>query len=256
MAQGTSSMHGGTETGFQLYRASRLEALIPPLWVLLDQTWPDNILSPHTVIAAHPGMKQWLSGALARHQGAQGIAANLDILLPSAWIERQAHVHLGAGAVALPRYQVAQMRWSLHSLLDSRQGVPGMHDVRVANYLSGASSTAEAARRRFQLADRLARIYSQYVIYRPDWLQAWEAGKFSYAGGQSLESDLLGPLWRAAQNRLGRHRGHAMQELMAALKTDGNERPVLHVFGLSHLAPIELQVLRAYAERTLVAQYI
>ena len=256
MAQGTSSMHGGTETGFQLYRASRLEALIPPLWALLDQTWPDNILSPHTVIAAHPGMKQWLSGALARHQGAQGIAANLDILLPSAWIERQAHVHLGAGAVALPRYQVAQMRWSLHSLLDSRQGVPGMHDVRVANYLSGASSAAETARRRFQLSDRLARIYSQYVIYRPDWLQAWEAGKFTYAGGHTLESELLAPLWRALQSRLGRHRGHAMQELIAALKSETGARPVLHVFGVSHLAPSEIQVLRAYAERALVALYI
>jgi exodeoxyribonuclease V gamma subunit len=256
MAQSNPSMNGGSETGFQVYRASRLEALIEPLWALMDQTWPDNVLQPHTVIAAHPGMKQWLSGALARHQGAQGIAANLDILLPSAWIERQAHVHLGAGAVALPRYQVAHLRWSLHSLLDSRQGVPGMHDVRVANYLSGAGSAAEAARRRFQLADRLARIYSQYVIYRPDWLQAWEAGKFTYAGGQSLESELLGPLWRAAQNRLGRHRGHAMQELMTALKIDSNERPVLHVFGVSHLAPSELQVLRAYAECALVALYI
>ena len=256
MAQGNSSMHGGTETGFQLYRASRLEALIDPLWTLLDKTWPDNVLQAHTVIAAHPGMKQWLTGALARHQGAQGIVANLDILLPSAWIERQAHAHLGTGAVALPRYQVAHLRWSLHSLLDSRQGVPGVQDVRVTNYLSGAGSAAEAARRRFQLADRLARIYSQYVIYRPDWLQAWEAGKFSYAGGQSLEAELLGPLWRAVQSRLGRHRGHAMQELSTALKADATERPVLHVFGLSHLAPIELQVLRAYAEQAMVALYI
>ena len=256
MAQGNSSMHGGSETGFQLYRASRLEALIDPLWTLLDKTWPDNVLQPHTVIAAHPGMKQWLSGALAQHQGAQGIVANLDILLPSAWIERQAHAHLGAGAVALPRYQVAHLRWSLHSLLDSQHSVPGMHDVRVTHYLRGAGSSAEAARRRFQLADRLARIYSQYVIYRPDWLQAWEAGKFSYAGGQGLESELLGPLWRAVQSRLGRHRGHAMQELSLALKSESTERPVLHVFGLSHLAPSELQVLRAYAERALVALYI
>ncbi|WP_297802632.1 exodeoxyribonuclease V subunit gamma [Arenimonas sp. GDDSR-1] len=256
MTQGNPSMNGGPETGFQVYRASRLEALIAPLWALLDLTWPDNVLQPHTVIAAHPGMKQWLSGALARHQGVQGIAANLDILLPSAWIERQAHAHLGSGAVALPRYQVAHLRWSLHGLLDSRHSVPGMRDARVANYLSGATSAAEAARRRFQLADRLARIYSQYVIYRPDWLQAWEAGKFNYAGGQGLESELLGPLWRAVQTRLGRHRGHAMQELIGALKADPTERPVLHVFGVSHLAPSELQVLRAYAEGALVALYI
>ncbi|MFM2006030.1 MAG: hypothetical protein RLZZ09_1685, partial [Pseudomonadota bacterium] len=50
MAQTHSSTQGdGSEKGFQVYRASRLEALIPPLWALLDQTWPENILSPHTV---------------------------------------------------------------------------------------------------------------------------------------------------------------------------------------------------------------
>ena len=36
MAQGNPSTNDGLETGFQVYRASRLEALIAPLWALLD----------------------------------------------------------------------------------------------------------------------------------------------------------------------------------------------------------------------------
>jgi exodeoxyribonuclease V gamma subunit len=76
MTQGNPSMNGGiTETGFQIYRASRLEVLVPPMWELLRKTWPENVLTPHTIVAAHPGMKKWLTAALASHQGGQGIAA-------------------------------------------------------------------------------------------------------------------------------------------------------------------------------------
>ena len=35
------------------------------------------------VIAAHPGIKQWLTGALARRMGEGGIVANLEVVLPS-----------------------------------------------------------------------------------------------------------------------------------------------------------------------------
>ncbi len=81
--------------GLVIYRASRLEALLPPLRQLLAATVPQHVLTPHTLIAAHPGMRQWLNGALAREYGADGIAANLDILLPSAWIDRLAQQQLG-----------------------------------------------------------------------------------------------------------------------------------------------------------------
>ena len=78
----------GIATGLAIYRASRLEALLDPLIALLDSTPPDSVLAPQTVIAAHPGMRQWLLGALARKRGVGGIVANLDVALPSAWLDR------------------------------------------------------------------------------------------------------------------------------------------------------------------------
>jgi len=252
MAQGNPSTSDDIPgTGFLVFRASRLEALIGPLWTLMDRTWPDNVLQPHTVIAAHPGMKQWLGGALARHMGPQGIAANLDIVLPSAWIERQSQKYLDARAVALPHYQSAQLRWSIHELLGDIQHCRGFE-----SYLAAEASPAVKALRRFQLADRLAGIYSQYLVYRPDWLQAWEDRNFSYAGGNTPESERLGRLWHKLQSRLGNHRGHAMQNLVQTLNENPQERSVLHVFGVSHLAPSEIGVLRAYAAHGLVAMFL
>ena len=104
-------------TGIVVYRASRLEALLDPLVALLDSSPPDAVLVPQTIIAAHPGMKQWLLRALARRRGPGGIAANLDIVLPSTWLDRLAQEVLGQNAVALRAYQRDFLRWRIHELL-------------------------------------------------------------------------------------------------------------------------------------------
>jgi len=256
-----AALDGSCANGLVIYRASRLEALVPPLSMLLDASWPDNLLEPQTIVAAHPGMKQWLLGALARHNGASGIAANLDIILPSAWIDRQAKDILGEHAVSLPRYRRVHLRWALHDMLAPGHAVDGVSDPRIAAYLA-TDADGDPARRRFQLADRLALIYSQYLVYRPDWLKAWEGGQYRYASGargtdlSSLEARLLGPLWRQVASRLGRHRAQAIDELDASLRASAIARPILHVFGVIHLAPAEVGILRAYAEHGMVALYV
>jgi exodeoxyribonuclease V gamma subunit len=94
----------------------------------------------------------------------------------------------GESAVALVPYQRGGLRWRIHEIL------PTLHDEQVQRYLEGS----DQARRRFQLADRLARIYTQYIVYRPDWLDAWAVGKRlpELAGGDSRGHDLLASLWK------------------------------------------------------------
>ena len=230
--------------GIAVYRASRLEALLDPLIALLDSNPPDAVLMPQTVIAAHPGMRQWLFGALARKRGNAGIAANLDILLPSAWLDRLAEKILGERAVALHAYQRDNLRWRIHALLD------GLDDPRIHAYLRGN----DVARRRFQLADRLAHIYTQYLVYRPDWLQAWSAGRKT-----TPDPGFHAVLWRQLRTQIGMpHRAERLSQLLDALndaKDAGGCEP-LHVFGISHLAPSELAVLRAVARHRLVVLYV
>ncbi len=252
--------------GLIILRASRLEALVAPLHDLLQKTRPAQVLAPQTVIAAHPGMKTWLTGALARHLGPGRVVANLDVQLPSTWLDGLSSALLGARAVALPQYRRAHLRWTLHGLL----GDPARHgvtDPRVAAYLDGAASADEAALRRVQLADRLSRVFSQYLVYRPDWLEAWEAGTWPWATApragrvadpalRSLEGGLLGPLWRTLVRRLGDHRGRLMKTLSDALGATPDPLPPLHVFGLSHLPPVELALLRRYAQAAPVILYV
>ncbi|HQQ58430.1 MAG TPA: exodeoxyribonuclease V subunit gamma, partial [Thermomonas sp.] len=250
------------DAGLILLRASRLEALLEPLESLLAQTRPVHPLAPQTVIAAHPGMKQWLAGALARQVGAGRIVANLDVQLPSTWLDRLSADLLDARAVALPNYRRGHLRWTLHAMLGD-PSAHGVTDPRVLSYLDASASADERALRRFQLADRLARVFSQYLVYRSDWLQAWEAGKHGYATAQrddaalrALESACLAPLWQAVVTALGEHRGRLVDALVSALHADAAPRAPLHVVGLSHLPPAELSVLRAYARRAPVFLYV
>ena len=174
-------MNSSTDfSGLTLVRASRLEALLDPLEMLLAKTLPDNPLQPQTVIAAHPGMKQWLTGALANKVGAGRIVANLDVLLPSLWLDGLSRRLLGERAVALPSYRRGHLRWTVHAMLGEAER-HGINDPRVLTYLSDGNSADERALRRFQLADRLARVLSQYLVYRGDWLAAWESGKTRFA---------------------------------------------------------------------------
>ena len=134
MAPDVTADNSDNDAGLVVFRASRLEALVPPLRSMLQQTRPDSVLAPQTVVAAHPGMKQWLTGALARAAGPSGIVANLEVILPSTWLDRVAGERLGAQAVKLPAWQRAHLRWTVHDLLRPGHAVPGLTDARIERY--------------------------------------------------------------------------------------------------------------------------
>ena len=231
-------------TGLIVYRASRLEALLEPLQHLLETQLPDDVLAPQRVIAAHPGLRQWLSGALARRCAAKGIVANLEIQLPSAWLEQAAGELLGESAVALTEYRRDRLRWRIFSRLALTA------DAQVSHYLADDASGL----RRYQLADRLAHLYSQYMVYRPAWMQKWQDG---LPAGK--EAGFQADLWRWLRKQIGQaHRGEllgALTELLAN-GADGLPTDPLHVFGVSHLAPAEIRLLAAVAKHRTVVMYV
>jgi len=230
--------------GIVVYRASRLEALLAPLDALLHAWPPAHTLAPHTVVAAHPGMRHWLLGELARFRGPGDVVANVDVVLPSRWLDALAQQVLGVESVAVAPYRRAQLRWRIHALLAE------LDDLRLSDYLRGA----DAPRRRFQLADRLAHIFSQYLVYRPDWLDAWQRDPAA-----APSEPLLGPLWHRLRADIGQaHRGERMRALVSALTAGAVsiETTPLHVFGISHLAPTELAVLRALSRLRPVVFYL
>ena len=232
--------------GLIVYRASRLEALIDPLRTLLEAAPPSGLLDPAELITAHPGMRRWLLNRLADAAGPRGIAANIEVDLPGQWIDKLSRELLPASTDAAPRYTTEALRWSLFELF--QPVIDGAIDApQLGAYLAEDPGSA----RRWQLASSLGELFGRLLVYRPDWLQAWSRG-------QPLIDDAgeLPALWRALRQRIGSaHRAELHQQLLAAATQAEAGRAPLHVFGISHLPPRHLEVLRSVSRQRLVVMY-
>ena len=220
-----------------MHRGSRIERLAETLAGLLDDQRPADPLQAQTVVVAHAGMKRWLQRVLANRQvpgGGHPIAANFDLILPWQWLNRLARDLLGEAAAFDGAWRQDALRWLIVDALDD----PDEPAVRAL--VAGG----EDARRRFQLADHLAAVYTQYLIYRADWIRSWESKA-------PPRGDWQAALWRVLRRRITLpHRADRVARLCDALaRTPGLHEP-LHVFGVSHLPPDLLAVLRTLAVRS------
>ena len=230
--------------GLIVHRGSRTERLADELAQQLEAQRPANPLAKQTVVVAHPGLQRWLLGRFAQRtgpHGSHGIAANYEMILPWQWFEHTARRVLGDEALIGGAYRNEVLRWRLLMAL------PALAAPEVSAYLAGD----DAARRGFQLSEHLASLYTQYLIYRPDWILDWEQHP-----GQHSRTWQAG-LWRQLQASINRpHRAQRSAVLLDALRaenTSGNAP--LHVFGVSHLPPDVLHALQATALHTPVHLY-
>lgn len=233
------------ERGLWLFRASRLEALLDPLDALLAHLPPSQPLVPQTVLVGHPGLRHWLRDGLARKRRG-GIVAHLDIVLPSPWLDGLARRVLGEPLLGIRAWQREVLRWRLLPLL------PQLDEPRVVAALAEDTDGREA----FALADRLAAALSPLMVYREGWLRRWDEGREAVPGDA-----LLRGAWRALRRGpSSRHRGERLVALARRLREGpppaGLADGPLHVFGLNHLPPLELDVLRALARHRPVVFHV
>ena len=174
-------------TGVRLHHSNRLETLAAEL-ALLMRTAPGDPFAPERIVVPHPTIGRWLSLELARELG---IAANVSYEQPAAfaWSIMRGVV---PGLSEEQPYQPARLRWRIHDLLPGAAEDPGGHAAGSARSSAppgaldadGGAHVPEDAvggylgdrdpRKRLELADRLARMYDQCLLYRPDWIREWE----------------------------------------------------------------------------------
>ncbi len=153
------------------------------------RTDPGDPFAPERIVVPHPTIGRWLSLELARELG---IAANVRFEQPAefAWSVMRSVV---PDLAREQPYKPARLRWRIHDLLPGSAEDSGEHaaeDTRsVAPPGAPDGDTARAPedavggylrdgdpRKRLELADRLARMYDQCLLYRPDWIREWENG--------------------------------------------------------------------------------
>lgn len=261
------------------------EQLAKLLAIRLDNV---SLLACEHVLVQSPGMSTWLRLEIAKHNG---IAAALSFPLPSSFTWQLCHDLLPD----VPKdnaFTKAAMTWKLMDLLPSLLDNPDFSPLK--QYLSPqVDSTSDITDRDidantgtdihtanthailqlnqshdaiklFQLCGRIADIFDQYLVYRPEWILAWEQNQPLSSLDNRLtldENQQWQPiLWRALidynQHHLHAshyHRANLHADLIATLAnpdTDLSMLPArLYVFGISSMPPQTLDVLYHLASR-------
>ncbi|WP_144206669.1 exodeoxyribonuclease V subunit gamma [Shewanella donghaensis] len=246
------------------------EQLSKMLAIPLDNA---NLLANEHILVQSPGMSTWLRLEVAKYNG---IAAALSFPLPSSFTWQLCHELLPD----VPKdnaFTKAAMTWKLMDLLPPLLDDPDFAPLQA--YLAPvenqhANNTDEAlpyvqagsfdAIKLYQLCGRIADIFDQYLVYRPEWILAWEQNEqpLKLEENQRWQPKLWCALIEYNQHHLHAstyHRANLHQHLIAALQNPETvikslpER--LFVFGISSMPPQTLQVLYHLAERIEVIMF-
>jgi len=221
------------EPGARLYTSNRLEILVRQLAEALESP-AGHPLSPEVVVVQNPGVARWLSLRLSERWGG---VLGLNVLFPRKLIEA---VFGGEGGQSI-RSETSScldeptLAWALYELACSLRDEPAMGPLRT--YLGEGEPI-----KRYQLAERLAGLFDQYRLFRPDMLRRWEAGE---AG-----DDWQAVLWCALKKRFPQERDIATlieQASPAERLRELAPRGRLALFGTSTLPPVYLEGVRRMA---------
>ncbi len=225
---------------FQLYHHHDLDRLAELLSVLLSRRNRQHALEPDTVIVPNRGVGRWLQMRLAE---SDGIAANIEFPLLARFIWDQVPALL-PGRPTSPDFERDRMRWHLYAVLPE---VAKENDA-VTHYLEASPPDIH----RLQLADRLADVFDQYLIYRPSLLAGWEQGKIAETSPESWQARV----WLALTRRLGaEHRARLLARFAeraanGALENTDRLPGSVCCFGLSQIPPEYVKFLYGLGQLT------
>lgn len=237
--------------GLSVVTAPRLEPLFERLADAIAADPLPPLQRETILVAQNKGLRAWLTNALAR---AHGCAASLDLRAPLTFATDLARTLVPESRAPEGRhpFDAAPLAWRLAPILDVLGPEPVWDPLRA--YLDRTGGQA------MPLATRLAQLFDDYQVYRPDVLAAW-------AEGEDPAADFTHGAWQAALwRRLHADapcldRAESLQTLADALRQSDGEAvrralpPRVSVFGALLFPPLYYRVLAEVARHVPVTLY-
>ncbi len=228
--------------GLHIYTSNRLERLSEQLAELLRAA-PLPPLQQEIIVVQSRGMEHWLCLEIAR---CTGICANIAFPFPRSFV-----YSLFSELAELPvdlLFSPEVMTWRIMKAL------PGLMQHRefesLRQYLAGENTALKL----FQLSEKTAAVFDQYLIYRPDMMTAWDRLDHT-AAPDSPHADWQMLLWRGIAREGEGPLPHPaalknlFMEKMRAGAPPENIPCRISVFGISTLPPYYLEVFSALARK-------
>ena len=223
-----------------------------------------------TILVQSIGMAQWLQMEIAEQTG---IAGNYNFPFPTSFIWQQYRLVFPY----LPKENIFErsvMAWRLMRIIPNVLEKEGFSALRA--YLKSEKEGSDL--RLYQLANKIADLFDQYLVYRPHWLVSWEKNnqqlvideiKHHFSNKIKNEEDIAeNVLWQSILWNLliedtkkdydellftTSHRAYLQNLYFEKLDnlTEEEQQKLpkrIFVFGISSLPPSQLAVLRKLSE--------
>ncbi|RLB37026.1 MAG: exodeoxyribonuclease V subunit gamma [Deltaproteobacteria bacterium] len=225
-------MSAGNEpsSGLTLHASNRLEILARELARTLLPPLEDPFRKEIIVVQSR-GMEKWVRMELARHHR---ICANVWFPFPNSLMEFLFDL-VCPDLPPSPLYGRDHLIWLVMKHMVRCLKGPDFEPVR--SYLGETPRPLKL----FQLSERVAYLFDQYLVFRPDMILRWEKGRSSHWQAR---------LWTSLRKEVPATHKAALRSLFLKRMADPAHAPGglperVSVFGISTLPPFHLEILSA-----------
>ena len=144
---------------FRVFISNRLEILADQLGRVLQDALPSPF-DPEIIVVQSKGMERWISLQLAERQG---ICANCRFPFPNSFVQE---IFQGVlkNLTKPALFDPGVMTWRVMRVLPKLIGEPAFEPLRI--YLESGRRDLK----RFQLSQRIADLFDQYLLFRPEMM--------------------------------------------------------------------------------------
>ena len=227
---------------FRIFQSNRHEPLLEALLEALETPAGSHPLEPQIVVCERD-IGRWVLQSMARRTG---IACNVDTPPPASFVWQTLR-ELFPGTPRQSPWEKGALAWQLMGLLQGEL-LEDPAFVPVREYLARDPDK----RKRYQLAQRIASLFDQYMVYRHRMVLDWEADRLTTSAPDEAWQQKL---WRAVADSVGtQHRArllaHCLDAAIHGTLPTCNLPARISVFAVPALPPAYVEVLAALGQAT------
>jgi len=234
------------QTGLKIYTSNRLEILASKLAQIVKKPLASPFVQ-ETIVVQSLGMERWVSMELA---SCNGISANSYFPFPNQFLQ-DIFKRIIPDLPDYSPFESAAMTFKMMKILPECLHITEFESIK--SYLKDDINQLKL----FQLAEKIADTFEQYLVFRPEMIFAWEEGREE----TDPEHRWQAYLWRKlAKGNEKNHRAYLRKVLFERIRKkqvsfkDFPQR--VSLFGISYLPPFHLEAFTQIAQLTEVHFFI
>lgn len=233
-------------SGLFLYTSNKLETLLDKLSENMRIS-PLHPMQPEVIIVQSKGMERYIHLEIARKNK---ISANILFPFPKPFV-----YEIFQKKYALPEtspFSPELLTWKIMKVLPGLMESKGFESV--LNYVKNDDTGLKL----YQLSEKIAGVFDQYLIYRPDMIMKWDKGNFS-GPNVSYDEKWQSGLWqKIMEGEESNQKFHHAALKNLFLSESGFEKGLperISVFGISTLPPYYIDIFNELSKEIEVAIY-